>query len=46
MHIFPVSSLSETDVFAEVGSTAVLPCNTNSLSKYPHAVVWRKDGQG
>lgn len=41
-----VSSLSETEEFAEVGSTAVLPCNTNSLSKYPHAVVWRKDGQG
>lgn len=35
-----------TEVFAEEGSGAVLPCKTNSLSLIPAAIVWSKANKG
>ncbi|XP_074539379.1 lymphocyte activation gene 3 protein [Halichoeres trimaculatus] len=35
-----------TEVFAEEGSVAVLPCKCNPSSTFPRAIVWSKDNQG
>ncbi|KAM6910440.1 lymphocyte activation gene 3 protein [Xenentodon cancila] len=34
------------EVFAEVGSTAVLPCTCNTSSCHPASIVWSKEGKG
>ncbi|XP_041648748.1 lymphocyte activation gene 3 protein-like [Cheilinus undulatus] len=35
-----------TEVFAEAGSQAVLPCKCDPSSTYPHAVIWTKANKG
>uniref|UniRef100_UPI0037E82B3C lymphocyte activation gene 3 protein-like n=1 Tax=Semicossyphus pulcher TaxID=241346 RepID=UPI0037E82B3C len=35
-----------TEVFAEEGSQAVLPCKCNALSNFPHGIIWSQDNKG
>lgn len=46
MFAFPGIQYQNTDVFVEVGSKAVLPCQCHPSSPYPHSVVWKKSGSG
>ncbi|XP_076594180.1 lymphocyte activation gene 3 protein [Chaetodon auriga] len=36
----------ETEVFAEAGSQAVLPCKCSPSSPYPSNIIWTKDKKG